>query len=151
MKMNLSAQADKQVRRGVGVWIDSRKALIVAETDGAAGATVIRQITTNLEKQLRLSSGERAKTSYGLQAAPADDMRETSSNENLKSFFDDVVAVVREAHSIFIFGPGEAKEEFKKRLEQDGLGGLIDEVAVVGRMSDRQIAAKVHDHFRPRV
>ena len=62
-----------------------------------------------------------------------------------------VVAVDREAHSIFIFGPGEAKEEFKKRLEQDGLGGLIDEVAVVGRMSDRQIAAKVHDHFRPRV
>ena len=80
-----------------------------------------------------------------------DDMRETSSNENLKSFFDDVVAVVREAHSIFILGPGEAKEEFKKRLEQDGLGDRIDEVAVVGRMSDRQIAAKVHDHFRPRV
>jgi hypothetical protein len=135
----------------IGVWIDSRMAVIVPAEDTQGEVGGIRRITTYLEKQLHLSSGERAKTSYGKQIAPTDDMRETSSKENLKVFFDDVVAALRGAHSIFIFGPGEPKEEFKKRLERDGLGGRIDGVETVGRMSDRQIAAKVREHFRSRV
>jgi hypothetical protein len=137
---------------GIGVWIDSRAAVIVPAEDGAAGGTGgLTRITTDLEKQLHLSSGERARTSYGKQTAPMDDMREASSKANLQVFFDDVVAALRGAHSIFIFGPGEAKEEFKKRLERDGLGGRINAVETVGRLSDRQIAAKVREHFRSRV
>jgi hypothetical protein len=128
-----------------GVWIDRRTAVIVDPV--TAG---IMRITTDLEKQLRLSSGERAKTSYGAQTAPPDDIRETRGNQNLQAFFDDVVAALRAARSIFIFGPGEAAEEFKKRLERDGLGSRIDSVEPAGRMSDRQIAAKVRAHFRPR-
>lgn len=137
---------------GIGVWIDSRKAVIVpAGADEGAEAGAVRHITTFLEKQLRLSGGQRAKTDYGAQTAPADDMRETSSKANLQYFFDDVVAAVRGARSIFLFGPGEAKEEFKKRLEREGLGRRIDGVESIGRMTDRQIAAKVREHFRPRV
>ena len=136
----------------MGVWIDSRQALIVAvEADGTADTGEIKRITTDLEKQLRLSSGERGKTTYGKQLAPTDDMRETGSKANLQVFFDDVVAALREAHSIFLFGPGEAKEEFKKRLEREGLGRRIDSVESAGKMSDRQIAAKVREHYRPRV
>jgi hypothetical protein len=137
---------------GIGVWIDSRKAVIVpAGGDGLVDAGSIRRITTDLEKQLQLSSGERAKTSYGKQTAPADDMRETSSRENLNVFFEDVVAAIRGANSIFIMGPGAAKDEFKKRLERDSLGGRIDGLETVGRLTERQIAAKVRDHFRPHV
>lgn len=135
----------------VGVWIDSRKAVIVpAKSDGAVEAGEIKRITTFLEKQLRLSGGRRAKNDYGPQTAPADDMRETSSKANLQYFFDDVVAAVRRAHTIFLFGPGEAKEEFKKRLEREGLGRRIDGIESIGRMTERQIAAKVRAHFRPR-
>jgi hypothetical protein len=136
---------------GVGVWIDRRRAIIVAQPDADGESGAITTITTDLEKQLRLSGGRRAKTSYGTQTAPADDMRETSSNANLQVFFDDVVAALRGAHSIYLFGPGEGKEEFKKRLERDGLGRRIDGVETVGRLSDRQIAARVREHFRPRV
>ncbi|MFI5350588.1 MAG: hypothetical protein ACHQ2Z_13660 [Elusimicrobiota bacterium] len=137
---------------GIGVWIDRRQAVIVAADAQAGGeeARGITRITTDLQKQLRLSSGRRAKTSYGTQTAPSDDMRETSSNENLQVFFDDVVAALRGARSIYIFGPGEAKEEFKKRLDRDGLGRRIDGVETAGRMSDRQIAAKVRKHYGPR-
>jgi hypothetical protein len=135
----------------MGVWIDSREAVVVdAETERAGEAGGIRRITTDLERQLRLSSGRRAETSYGPQTAPSDDMRETSSRENLRGFFDEVAAALRDARSIFIFGPGEAKGEFRKRLERDGLGGRIDGVETAGRLSERQIAAKVREHFRPR-
>lgn len=139
-------------RKRVGVWIDSRRAVIAAaDEDGEARTHGLKRITTDLEKQLRLPGGLRAKTSYGPQIAPPDDMREASSKENLQLFFDDVVAALRGAGSIFIFGPGEAKEEFRKRLERDGLGSRIDGVESVGRMSDRQIAAKVRFHYPARV
>lgn len=141
----------KSISTGTGVWLDSRKAIIVTAAAGGTGdAGGIKRITTFLEKQLRLSGGKRAKNDYGPQTAPADDMRETSSKANLQYFFDDVVAALRGARSIFLFGPGKAKEEFRKRLEREGLGGRIDGVESIGRMSDRQIAAKVREHFRPR-
>jgi hypothetical protein len=134
------------MKKAVGVWIDSRTAVIAAVA--ARGGTT--RITTDLEKQLRLSSGERGETEYGRQVPPADDRREKSSRAHLRVFFDAVVAAVRGASSIFLFGPGGAKGELRKRLELVGLGGRVDGVETVGRLSDRQIAAKARDHYRRR-
>jgi hypothetical protein len=51
------------------------------------------------------------------------------------------------AESILIFGPGEAKGELKKRLQRRNLGGRIAVLETVDKMTDRQIAAKVRQHF----
>lgn len=141
----------KTAGTGTGVWIDSRKAVIVgAGTDEGGRAAGVRRIAADLQDQPHLRGGIRAKACpYGLQIAPADDMRESSSKRNLQFFFDDVVAALRGATSLFIFGPGEAKEEFRKRLEKEGLAGRIEGMESVGRLSDRQIAAKVRAYFRP--
>jgi hypothetical protein len=64
--------------------------------------------------------------------------------------FDSVsalIAAMRDAESILIFGPGEAKGELKERLERNYLGGRIVAVEAVDKMTDRQIAAKVRQHF----
>jgi hypothetical protein len=53
----------------------------------------------------------------------------------------------REAESIFIFGPGEAKGELVKRLQSENLGGRIVGVETTDKLADGQIAAKVRDHF----
>lgn len=138
----------RRLDAGIGVWIDSRKAVLAAAAPGEDVA--LKRIATDLERQLRLPGGSRGKTLYGPQSAPSDDMRETMSRENLQVFFGDVVAALRGAAAIYIFGPGEAKDELKKRLEREGLGGRIDGVEPVGRMTERQIAAKTRAHFRTR-
>ena len=66
----------------------------------------------------------------------------------LNIYYDAVVNAVRNVESLLIFGPGEAKGEFKKRLEKHKFGGLIAAVETVDRMTDRQIAAKVREYFR---
>ena len=58
-----------------------------------------------------------------------------------------MIASIRDAESILIFGPGEAKGELKKRLEGDKLGGRIVSIETVDKMTDRQITAKVRQHF----
>ena len=58
-----------------------------------------------------------------------------------------MISCIRDAESILLFGPGEAKGELKKRLEKDNLGERIVGVETADKMTDQQIAAKVKNHF----
>jgi hypothetical protein len=128
----------------VGLWIDHRKAVIVAVTDQAEATTLI---ISKIEKQLGRSGGARSITPYESQQVPADDTRERKFTGHLNIYYNAVIASIRDAESILIFGPGEAKGELKKRLEGDKLGGRIVSIETVDKMTDRQIAAKVRQHF----
>lgn len=130
----------------VGLWIDHRKAVIVVVGD--EGGVTIR-IESNVEKQLRPNS-PRSKSPYGPQQRPPDDYRETVFMGHLGIFYDRVVACIRDAEAIQIFGPGEAKGELKKRLERDGLGRHIIGVETADKMTDRQLEAQVLQGFMGR-
>jgi hypothetical protein len=60
-----------------------------------------------------------------------------------------VIAAIRDADAIQIFGPCEAKGGLKKRIEQDGLKAYILVVETADKMTDHQIVAKVREHFLP--
>jgi len=81
------------------------------------------------------------------QQVQADDSREREFTGHLQDYYDEVIAAIGDAASILIFGPGEAKGEPRKRLERNELGGRIVTVETVDKMTDRQIAAKVREHF----
>jgi hypothetical protein len=67
----------------------------------------------------------------------------------LNEYYDQVIASVRDAETIQIFGPGEAKGELVKRMEHEGLKAHVLAVETTDKMTDRQIAAKVREHFLP--
>jgi hypothetical protein len=128
----------------VGLWIDHRKAIIVAVAEKAEEMTLI---ISAVEKQTRRSLSSRHEGPYEPLQVPADDSRQRAYTEHLNIYYDAVIASIRNAESILIFGPGEAKGELKKRLERLNLGGLIAGVETVDKMTDRQIAAKVRQRF----
>jgi hypothetical protein len=125
------------MKRQVGLWIDHRQAVIVTV---ANEGEEIKRITSNMEKHVRFASGSPEDGS-------AEDMRDRQFENHLNRYYDDVIAVIRDADSIQIFGPGEAKGELEKRLEGEELKGRIVAVETVGKMTDRQIAAKVRQRF----
>ena len=133
------------MRTKVGLWIDHRKALIVAVTDKGEE---IRLIISKIEKQPGRSGGLGHTMSYESQLVPADDSRERRSTGLLNIYYNAVIACIRDAESILIFGPGEAKGELKKRLMRNKLGGRIVGIETIDRMTDRQIAAKVRGYFK---
>ena len=69
----------------------------------------------------------------------------------LKTFYNEVIACIRDAEAILIVGPGEAKGEFIKRLKSNELRGRIVELETTDKMTDRQLAAKVDLNISPRV
>jgi hypothetical protein len=132
------------MRTKVGLWIDHRKANIVALTDKGEEISLI---ISKVEKQLRRSGDSPLKGPYEQQQVPASDSRQKSFTGHLNIYYDAVIACIRDAESILIFGPGEAKGELKKRLKKNNLGGRIVGVETVDKMTDRQIAAKVRQCF----
>ena len=116
-----------------GLWIDHKKAVIVFVT---GKEEEIKLINSNIEKQQRQSG-----------VSTPDDIRQRELTEHLNIYYDEVVSCIREAESILIFGPGEAKGELKKRLEKDNLGGHIVGIEPADQMTDPQIVAKVRDQF----
>lgn len=125
------------MKREVGLWIDHRQAVIVILTDEGEETRLIK---SNMEKDVRFSGGSS-------QAGSAEDTRDRQFADHLSRYYDEVIACIRDAKSIQIFGPGEAKGELEKRLESKELGGRIVGIETVDKMTDRQIAAKVRERF----
>lgn len=87
------------------------------------------------------------KGSYESSQVPADDSRQRAFTGEFNTYYDEVIACIRDAESILIFDPGEAKDELKKRLEGHPLGARIVGIETVDKMTDNQIAAKIRQHF----
>jgi stalled ribosome rescue protein Dom34 len=123
------------MERDVALWIDHRQAVIAAV---ASGTEELRHILSGVEKHVRFSSGE----------GGAEDARDRRFASHLNQYYDEVIAAVRDAKSILILGPGEAKHEIEKRLRDAGLGDGIVGVETVDKMTDHQIAAVARQRFR---
>ncbi len=132
------------MKQSVGLWIDHRKAVIVAITDHGEET---RLIISHVNKQLGRPGGVRSTTSFEAQQVPADDSRLRKLTGQYNIYYDAVIACIRGAESILVFGPGEAKIEFQKRLEKKKLHDKIVVVETVDKMTDHQVAAKVRKHF----
>ena len=122
----------------IGLWIDHREAVLVILTDKGEET---KHLKSNMESHVRFSGTPSDRGS-------AEDMRDRQFGNRLDKYYDEVVALLRDAESIQIFGPGEAKGELEKRLERAGLKGRIESVETVDKMTDRQIAAKVRERIR---
>jgi hypothetical protein len=128
------------MQKTVGLWIDHKKALVVF-VDGRETETKL--INSEIEKHHRQSGV----------ATPADDIRQRELTGHLNRFYDEVIDGLRDAESILILGPGEAKGELSKRLEKDNLSRRVIEIKTSDKITDKQIVALVRGYFlnRPAV
>jgi len=131
------------MKRKVGLWIDHRKAVMVFLT---GEEKEIKLVKSNVEKQIRRDVASRSSGPFESQAVPADDRQQRKFTAHLNTYYNEVISCIRDAESILIFGPGEAKGELKKHLEREGLGERIVGVETVDEMTDGQIVAKARQH-----
>ncbi len=128
----------------VGVWIDRRQAIVVQFSD--AGEECIH-IESGTESQERRAS-DHPEGPFEPLNVPADDTRDRKETAELGKFYDEVISHLRGAHSIYIFGPGEARKHLKNQIEENrSVTGKV-EVEAADSMTDAQVVAKVRKHFQ---
>ena len=126
------------MKKEIGLWIDHRKAVIVIIKDEEEE---IKKVTSNMEKHVRFTSSSTS------EEGSSEDVRDRKFGNHLNSYYDEVIAYIRDADSIQIFGPGEAKGELEKRIKHEGLKAHILAIETADKMTDRQISAKVRNRF----
>lgn len=124
-----------------GLWIDHKEAIIVFAATDAAGAEEIKRMESGMEKHVRYS-GHAASDGSG------EDQRDRQYATHLDQYYDKVIAQLHDAKSVLIFGPGEAKGEFKKRMETKGFSERVAGVETTDKMTDNQIVAKVREFYK---
>jgi stalled ribosome rescue protein Dom34 len=127
-----------------GVWIDHAQAIVVFVTDAG---TEVKKIKSDLEKRPRATGRAKSATSYTKNDFLAEDRRGHKIEDHRKKYYDEVIASLRGAEAVLILGPGEAKGEFSKRIKKEKLRVGIVELETTDKMTDRQIALKVAEHF----
>ena len=132
------------MKREVGIWIDPSKAVIVTIINEKQQ---IQEIKSNFEKKNLVSNNKTSKTKSKSPESIVEDGRDRQTYNAPDRYYEAVISFIRDAQTILIFGPGEAKTELEECLKREKLGERIVGVVSANKMTDPQIAAKVRNHF----
>jgi hypothetical protein len=127
-----------------GVWIDHRKAFVVALTATGEDTTLIN---SDVEKHLERTGDSPLNGRFESRQVPADDRRQRALTGHLSVYYDQVIAVLRHFDHLILFGPGEAKGELHARMARTKLDMRVMAIETEDRMTDPQIVAKVRTYF----
>lgn len=134
----------KIMSKKIGLWIDRRKAVILQLSGGKEGLEIVE---SKIEGRPRVAGGSPSITPYGPNDAVAEDRLERKYKSQLSRYYDDVLSNVRDAEAIYIFGPGEAKIEFRKYIESKEPRAHIVGVETADKMTENQIKSNVRRFF----
>jgi len=132
------------MKKEVGLWINLSRAVIVT-INGEAVSNL--QVRSNIEKYVQFSGGSKKNPLYGTHTLSGEGKNDPNLARCIETYFDAVASLLRHADSIWIFGPGNAKNELKKRLHRDSLEADVVSGEFESKMTDRQIVAQVRQHY----
>ncbi|MFA7231134.1 MAG: hypothetical protein WC071_07670 [Victivallaceae bacterium] len=130
-----------------GIWIDHQEAVIVSLENRQATVT---RINSNADSHYHPSGGCKSSGSLVAQAVSKEKTADNRLKHQLHLFYINVINTVNNDDNIFIFGPGEAKQEFLKEIENKKtvLFSKIVEIETCDRITENQIVAKVKFFYR---
>lgn len=127
------------MKKEVSLWIDQREAVLVPISD--RGDEMVR-IYSDIEIDAQFSGCSRSTESQDVE-----NMQNRKFTTNLGRYIDNVIEGIRNADSIWIFEPGEAKDELVKHLEIKNLSQRSMGIETTDKLTDPQITAKIRQYF----
>lgn len=129
----------------IGLWIDHKKAIIVFLNNGEVNT---KTIESEVEPRGRMYGGSRSKKPYGPQDVASESKRDRRHRHHLEVYYERILQEIKHAEEFLIFGPGEAKTEFKKIVEKSKeLAKRIVAVENADTMTVNQIISKVKGYY----
>jgi hypothetical protein len=128
----------------VGLWIDHKRAVIVSVSE--QGETV--QTIESGAKRIEYRGGARSRAAYSARYTQGEDQLDNRFTEQLNKYYDEVAALLRGAMDVLVMGPGEARTEFKARLEREKGPAREIRVEPADKLTERQIIARVRKHYK---
>jgi hypothetical protein len=124
------------MKKVIGLWLDHQEAVIVLVTDKGRET---RRIRSHLEKDSGFSDKALGST--------VNDAPNRRFLNHLTQYYDNIIASIREAGFILIFGLGDAPAELSTRMDKVDLGGRIMLTEIVEKMTESQLSVRAQQRF----
>jgi stalled ribosome rescue protein Dom34 len=121
----------------IGIWLDHKKAVIVSATAGQVA--VVKTVAADVDPHPHFA---------GSHEGGGEKKYEERHSRQLQQYFDEIVSHIGRPDAVLLFGPGEAKQQLKERIERSkALSHAIVEVESADWLTQPQIVARVSEHF----
>ncbi len=129
--------------RNVGLWIDHKQAYVISDQDGS-----VEVIPSHIEPPAHYSGGTQLGGKLN-QKADTEFRKSDRFRLQLKKYYQQVISALKDANSILIIGPGEAKIEFEKALmKYKCLQNRVLKVETADKMTKNQMIAYVKKFYQ---
>jgi len=128
--------------RNVGLWIDHKQAYLIWNEDGK-----VEVIPSHLEPPTHLG-GTHLGGKFN-QKADVEVRRSDRFKLQINKYYQQVMSALKDASSIFVMGPGEAKVEFQKAIKKSkDLQKRLLKVVTTDKMTKNQMIAYVRKFYK---
>lgn len=135
-----------ETKNNTGVWIDSKQAIIVTLVNGKEQQ---EKILSGIVGRERIAGDGKQYTRMGKQFFTFEKTEEEKRKHHLNDYFKNIIDKIKNADSIMVFGPAEAKLGLQKAiLKKRELSPKLVMVDAEDHLTDNQITAKVKDFFK---
>jgi hypothetical protein len=135
----------------VGVWLDGREATLVWLRGSIFGEQASGDQTVISHLLAKSQREHQPPTRWGRGRGRSDRVSESRARarwrRELTELVEQVAVALEQADIIYVLGPGRAKWELSEQLSDRGLDGCIVGIDAVGRLSERQLIARVRKVF----
>ena len=137
------------MEKQVGIWIDSKKAIIVT-LDGQKEEK-ITEIDSEIENSVYHNKEGNKGTFSGSHHSDSETKFDNRKKEQIDYFLKSVMLYVKGSDYLYLFGPGEIKIKLEQKIHDDKSLGKINLKAVetTDNMTLNEIVAQVKDFYNP--
>jgi hypothetical protein len=129
----------------IGIWMDSRTAVIVSLINGEAH---IKEVHNNLDAYQH-KEGSRGSAAWGPQDVGSEVKETERRKHQMKRYFDAIIEHVKNGEAIMVFGPAQTKDEFGKQwMQHQDLTGKLKAIETTDSMTPNQVIAHVKQFYR---
>lgn len=133
------------MKKQTGIWVDSKKAVIVTLQNGGEKTDIIE---SNLENRIYHEKEGDKGTFNGVHHSNNEKKFEERRKHQMNDFLKQITTHISNADEIYIFGPAETKIKLKTEIENDN--NLIEKLTKVEaseQITTNQIIAKTKKYF----
>ena len=134
------------MEKNVGIWLDNEKAYIITLVNGNER---VEKIESNVETRVRYKGETKSYSRLGGMFINPQKKKTKRKNHQLRDYFNSILRRTRDANSIYIFGPAEAKKNLEKVYHKEkSLTNKLKRVESSDRLTENQMVARVKEVFK---
>lgn len=137
------------MEKQVGIWIDTKKAIIVA-LEGQKEEK-ITEIDSEVENRIYHNNESNKGTFSGSHKSDNETKFDNRKKEQMDYYLEVVMNHIKKADYLYVFGPAETKLKLEQKIrEEKSLGKIkLKAIETADKMTLNEIVAQVKDFYNP--